>query len=1092
MSEGAIVTLLFTDVVGSTEILGRLGDDEAERLRRVHFRLLRDAVAAQGGQEVKNLGDGLMVVFPSVLDAIGCAVSIQQSVLRHNELDAEARLEVRVGLNVGEPIRDEGDFFGTSVVVAKRLCDAAAGGQILASDLVRGLAASRGSFSFSSLGPLELSGLSEPVAASEVLWQPAPSEPVPLPAVLETRHRTPFAGRQGERGRMSDAWAAAQAGQRRLVLLAGEPGIGKTRLAAEFAQELHASGAVVLFGRCDEESLAPYQPFVEALRHLVCSSSREDLRAWAAQEGADVARLVPDLGDRVGGLTMPSATAPETERLRLFTATSAFIASASARAPLLVVLDDLHWADKPTLLLLRHLLRSPEPARVMYLGTYRDTDLSRTHPLSDVLADLRRDGALERLPLKGLDVPEVLSIFTASAQHDVGRRGRALAETLREATEGNPFFMEQVVGHLMETGRLTHRDGMWVLESAVGELGIPEGVKEVIGRRLSRLSEQTNLALALASVLGREFEFDVLAAMSTADEDSLLAGLEEALRSGLVSEVAGASSPAYVFTHALVQETLYDELQLARKQRLHLKAAEAIEKVHARDLSGHVAALAVHLRNAGAAAPADRTIRYSIDAAAAAAGVFGWEEAIAHLEPALELMQEEGAEPEVMAQLHQRLGDLMYMAGQDPSRAVQTLERALKIYDQLGRTERAAQVHSRLGRGLSYFPDSMDIPRALEHYRVAESGLGDGPERASLGYLYVGRANSLLFAMRVSEGVEASGRAMQIGERLGNEALWANAAVLHGWHVLASGRVRQGLSFIEQGWDVADRLGQGMVSYFGAMFHRGWLNQLLDPHYGRERVVADLDRPFLAQTEFPRAMMLAMIGVCHLTAGEMQEARALTGDELIVGNAHFAMRLHIAEGDWSRAREVTASSRETGRAHGATWEEGVSCIMSAWAAGPSGDFGAQEAAASHALQLAVDGGGVFMEACAGVFLGRALAAQGRTAEARSALGRVREAVSPAEDFRGFAGWVDLLEAVTLTQEGKLAEAESRFRSAVDTFRAYSVPWEEAETFVSWAQALIGSGREGEAAEKLDTATAIYRRIGAAEPWFDRISAVRPA
>src|SRR3989442_982545 len=222
MTDGVWVTLLFPDLVGSTELLERLGDDAAEEVRRTHFRLLRDAVNNAGGEEVKNLGDGLMTVFPSAVEAVRCAVSMQQAVQRHNEHGKDP-LSVRVGLNVGEPIRDEGDYFGTPVVVAKRLCDKAEGGQILASDLLRGLVGTRGGFVFRSRGLLALKGFSQPLATVEIVWEPATGRRVPLPPSLDVEQPTGLIGRDGALETLAGHWRDAIEGRRRVTMLTGEP-----------------------------------------------------------------------------------------------------------------------------------------------------------------------------------------------------------------------------------------------------------------------------------------------------------------------------------------------------------------------------------------------------------------------------------------------------------------------------------------------------------------------------------------------------------------------------------------------------------------------------------------------------------------------------------------------------------------------------------------------------------------------------------------------------------------------------------------------------------------------------------------------------
>ncbi|HWO93653.1 MAG TPA: adenylate/guanylate cyclase domain-containing protein, partial [Dehalococcoidia bacterium] len=398
MTTAGTTTLLFTDLVGSTELLDRLGDEAAERLRREHFRLLRESVRTAGGHEVKNLGDGLMVAFGSAGDAVRCAVLMQQSVERRNREIGGEELSVRIGLHVGEPIRDEDDYFGTPVVIAKRLCDRAEGGQVLASTLVRDLIGARPEFGFRELGPLALKGIASPLAACEVTWTPAaPGEApaIPLPPQLSSVERTPFVSREGELRQLRAQWELVQQGRIQLALIAGEPGIGKTRLATELALEAHGDGATVLFGWCDEDSVAPYRPWVEAIRYYARTCPADTFLEQAGAGGAELARIVPELP---ASLSLPPATeaAGEDARYRLFEAVLTLLVAASTSRPLVIILDDLQWADGPTLQLLKHIARSPRHAALFLVGTYRDTDLGRAHPLADALADLRRARAFTR------------------------------------------------------------------------------------------------------------------------------------------------------------------------------------------------------------------------------------------------------------------------------------------------------------------------------------------------------------------------------------------------------------------------------------------------------------------------------------------------------------------------------------------------------------------------------------------------------------------------------------------------------------------------------------------------------------------------
>jgi class 3 adenylate cyclase/pimeloyl-ACP methyl ester carboxylesterase len=563
------VTLLFTDLERSTEMLQELGDDEARVVWRDHFRLLRNAVATRGGYEVKNLGDGLMVVFGSALDALACSVAMQQSVHRHNREQAKGRrLSVRVGLHIGEPIRDQDDYFGTPVVMAKRLCDQASGGQILTSDLVRRLVGSRGGYRFGSPETVSLKGVTEPLPVYEVLWQPADEGAegqLPLPPLVGSGERTVFVGRERELGELRREWETVRGGQRRLVLLAGDPGIGKTRLALEFALSAHAEGATVLLGRSDEGAAVPCQPFVEALRHYVLSCPTEELRRQLGGVGSDLAGLLPELAQRLPEVTVSQSVGGEVEIRRLRDAIRLLLAGASRVQPMVFVLDDLHLADQQTVQMLRETLRSGEDKPLLVLGTYREAEVSRSHPLSEMLANVARDRAFGRVALPGLDEADVGEMIDSRAGEGAPEE---FVQAVRELTEGNPFFIEEVLRHLAESGVIYERRGRWATRPGIDQMGLPEGLREVLGRRLSRLSEECNSILTIASVIGREFDLESLERASDIAGGPLLDLLEEAVAAKVVDETAHMVG-RYRFSHALIYEALYEELTTTRRVRLH-------------------------------------------------------------------------------------------------------------------------------------------------------------------------------------------------------------------------------------------------------------------------------------------------------------------------------------------------------------------------------------------------------------------------------------------------------------------------------------------------------------------------------------------
>lgn len=323
------------------------------------------------------------------------------------------------------------------------------------------MARGRGGHEFRSLGALDLKGLAEPLPACQVLWVPlaedtGPTVAVGLPPVFAHAPGLPCSGRTDVFEELVDSWKQCVAGGFEVVLLAGEPGIGKTRLAQELAYRVGGSDGIVLGGRCDEDVTAPFQAFAAALDWYVKQLQANEAKARLGAHPGDLIRLVPDLAERLVDLPPPLQDEPGSERLRLFQAVESWLADGGSDRSRLLVLDDLHWADKPTLLMLRHLITNPV-AGLMVLCTYRDTDVDRSHPLSAMLADFRRMPAVRRIALDGLGDDGVRQLLVRTGGHDLDEAGLAFAEVVPSETSGNPFFVGEVLRHLAETGALVER-----------------------------------------------------------------------------------------------------------------------------------------------------------------------------------------------------------------------------------------------------------------------------------------------------------------------------------------------------------------------------------------------------------------------------------------------------------------------------------------------------------------------------------------------------------------------------------------------------------------------------------------------------------
>jgi tetratricopeptide (TPR) repeat protein len=672
-----------------------------------------------------------------------------------------------------------------------------------------------------------------------------------------------FVGRGEELRELRRAVEAALQSRGGLVMVSGEPGIGKTRLAEEAGMYARLGGAQVLVSRCYEaESSVPYMPFVEALRAYVATRPAEDLREELGDAASDVAKLVSEVRSRIPDLPPPSRANGAEERYHLFESVCSFIVNASHIAPIVLILDDLHWADAPSLRLLQHLSRRLADNPLLVIATYRDVELSRRHPLAQALVELRRDQSYRRIVLRGLSLSEVHEYLEGITERPLDPGEEPLAAAFYRETEGNPYFLEEVARHLLETGGAYWEAGRWQVDLAsVESLAIPEGIRQLIGRRLSQLSEAGNDVLTRAAVLGPQFEFAVLERMNGHDDETLLAALEEALSAQLIEQVGDQHGQAvYRFSHAVIRQTLYEEVSLPRRQRLHRRAAEAIEAVFARNLAPQLPALALHYRQAGSAADSARAVEYCVRAGEAAQAVFAYEDAARHWEAALELLEDEAGEAVTRAVLLARLGDLKFVSGFDLDDSIACLKRALRLYEELGMADRVAQMHSRLGRDLSSYPSVMDIPQALAHYRAAEAIVGQQPESSALGYVHFGQADTALWAVRTEEGLVAAERALAIAGRLGNDRLRRHAATQHAYHLSSAGRLGEANALLEATWQEADGARDVTAAFTSSWIAAGRAFELSDPEAGRAWCRRELASPRLTQAPYPRRVLLDELG----------------------------------------------------------------------------------------------------------------------------------------------------------------------------------------------------------------------------------------
>jgi len=636
------VTFLFTDIEGSTRLWERVPDAMRSALAR-HDKIVQDAIAAHSGLVFARGGDGFAAAFARAGDALGAARDAQAGLIGDAWPDG-AQLRVRMGLHTGEVEERDGDYFGADVNRAARLMRTAHGGQIVLSRVTAELArrALLEGLALLDLGEHRLRGLDVPEHVYELVTEGHASRfppllsveafpgipPLPEPAI--TRGKARLAGRDSELDRLEGLWKEASAGSWQVALMGGEPGIGKTSLTAELSARVHAQGGVVLYGRCDEETIVPYQPFVEALRPCIAAYEPSRLRESLHGMERDLVRIFPELAARIPELSHPDSSDPEAERYRLFEAITTLVTGLATTEPTVLVLDDLHWADKPTLLLLRHLLRSAPRGGLLVIACYQDVELEPAQPMTDLLADLRREPFVTRLTLTGLSRDESGELLRGLAGGDPGP-GLTLA--LYRETEGNPFFLKELLRHLLETGVLAAGDAT----VDPNTLELPESVREVVGRRLRRLPSEVTDLLTLAAVVGQTFDADVLGCAARQPVSTVLELLDRASDAGVVREDTSRLG-RFAFSHALIRQTLTATLGAARRAQLHATVGTAIE---ATGRAEHAPAeLALHFASAVPLVGAAKAIEYSTLAGHDAIANMAFEDAATSFQTALRLLEE--------------------------------------------------------------------------------------------------------------------------------------------------------------------------------------------------------------------------------------------------------------------------------------------------------------------------------------------------------------------------------------------------------------------------------------------------------------------
>ncbi len=789
------LSFLFADLRDYTAFVEAHGDAAATALIADYRRLVRAEVAKTGGGEIKTEGDSFYVVFPTARQALQAGIGILREADRKARERPDRPLHIGVGIHAGEPIPHEGQYVGSAVNIAARLAQQAAAGELLVSEVVRHLLRTSGAPLMQEREGLVLKGIEEAPRVYAVAVEPREARPRAGPAVEVAIPAEPpsdrrilcpeLIGRDKELDRLDTWLREAMEGRGRTVLVAGEAGLGKSAALRAFAERARAAGARVFVGECTEiEARQPFGPFVEVGNAVVRELSS------GPEERPRSAGAVELLGIGPGRIT---AWGPEpmdeAARYRVHAAFAHLFIDLAERAPLVVAVEDLHWADEATLELFPYLARKLRPHPVLLLGTYRSDELHRLHPLNHVLAELARARLAEKLLLRRLGPEETGGVIQAALALSRPPTPEFRA-AVHERCEGNPFFIEEVLRALVEGGDLSYRDGAWRRTKDVLALAIPESVRDAVQQRMRQLSPDARRVMHVAAVIGQRFDFELLRRVTALSEPALLEALRAAVDAQLVEEEKATDGEEhYLFRHALTREGVLAELLQRERRLLHRAVAEAIEAGGAAD--EHAEELAYHFDQARDQA---RALRYHERAAREAGRVFAFARAVQHLERAVELAADDDPS---LGDLQLRLADAAHVTGDFP-RALRAAEEARRLFEAAGDTRRSGAA---LWRMAGYRWNLGETGAANELAAKAVAVLEPLGDSADLAAAYGWRSGLAMLDDRNAEAIEWGERAIAMARR--NDALQALVNALNIVGTAMSRTDPGGLALIRESLDLA-------------------------------------------------------------------------------------------------------------------------------------------------------------------------------------------------------------------------------------------------------------------------------------------------
>jgi tetratricopeptide (TPR) repeat protein len=921
-----------------------------------------------------------------------------------------------------------------------------------------------------------------PASAAEVrqrMEQPGflDRDAVPFKAlsVLERIERGRMVGRERELAEARSLWRQVTAGEGQVLLVSGEPGIGKTRLVRELTTQVQVAGDRVLVGECYAEGGAPYAPFAQILRRAFRNGAGDRLTQTLPDFVlADLLSLAPSLRLRFPDVPPNPPLDAKSEQQRLFENMVAFCQALSSREPLLLVLEDAHWADSGSLALLRHLARRTRRQGVLLVATYREVELDQLRPFQEVLADLSRERLATRLKLSRLDRQGTRDMLAALFAEEITPE---FLDGIYTETEGNPFFVEEVCKALVESGQVYFADGYWDRLS-MEEIEIPQSVRVAIQSRVGKLPSGCQEVLRMAAILGREFEFATLAKASALDkasdldEEDLIHALECAGWAQLIEEVSAQREVTFAFTHGLIPATLAEGVSTLRRRRLHRRAAAAIEALRPDDFE----ALAYHYGEAG---DEERALANHTQAGERASAAYANAEAEGHYRTALDLIEAKADRARLLSELGRVLARLSRY-----EEAIETWQEGVELYRTLDSPDAVAHLYARAARAAW---DAGDPPRGLALCREGMGVVAGAPDSPDQADLLHETARACHFGGLPGEAASLGSRALEMAERFG--AVRVQAETLSTLGILPGQPIEESVSVLTRAVELAESA--GLVSQAARAHNNLGVALEHDPQTARHHFLraTELSRQrgeisselFYASNAISAALEL---GNFPLAEEELLSLRQLldaahksgTGAMLFQGTEAKLLRYRgELEEAIERLRSLQMEARATGELQVLS---GVDIeLADAWM--ELGEETELEAALQEAIELGERGWWVEVPARCQLSVWRAW--QGRAEAARDLLSEARER---AVEYGGAAVYEQYLlwaEAHLAQAEGRWAEALGAFESAVDVLTRKGQRWYRARTLQEWAEAHLSRGKPGDrrrARELLREAEAEFEAMGA--------------